>query len=163
MILQCGAVIREIPDVPLTEIQRQRWKNWIAALKSGAYRQAKGILRKGDTYCCMGVACDLISKEGWIEHDGGFGYSFPVEKGEIMSTQEYVLPTIRRMYGGMGPLGIYVGGQFPDGAKATMNIKQLALTGLNDMGATFDEIAEILTKAMCGGYSYKMKSVELAY
>lgn len=35
---------------------------WIAALRSGEYQQAHGQLRDGDSYCCLGVLCDLHSK-----------------------------------------------------------------------------------------------------
>jgi hypothetical protein len=36
---------------------------WVEALRSGDYRQAKGMLREGDNFCCLGVLCD-ISKQG---------------------------------------------------------------------------------------------------
>lgn len=32
---------------------------WIAALRSGAYKQGKGRLRRGDSYCCLGVLCEV--------------------------------------------------------------------------------------------------------
>lgn len=34
-------------------------KKWIEALRSGKYEQAKGVLRNGDAYCCLGVLCSL--------------------------------------------------------------------------------------------------------
>lgn len=37
---------------------------WIAALRSGEYEQGAGWLRSGDRFCCLGVACDLIAKDG---------------------------------------------------------------------------------------------------
>lgn len=36
---------------------------WIQALRSGKYKQAIGSLRKPDGFCCLGVLCDLHSKE----------------------------------------------------------------------------------------------------
>jgi hypothetical protein len=40
---------------------------WIAALRSGSYRQASGVLREtfhsgpeATRYCCLGVACELF-------------------------------------------------------------------------------------------------------
>ena len=42
----------------LTPVQRQ----WVEALRSGKYQQAKGSLRRGDAMCCLGVACDLYAK-----------------------------------------------------------------------------------------------------
>lgn len=32
---------------------------WIKALTSGEYKQCKGTLSKGKTFCCLGVLCDL--------------------------------------------------------------------------------------------------------
>ena len=38
-------------------------KHWIEALRSGNYKQAQSALRRDDTYCCLGVACDLSVNE----------------------------------------------------------------------------------------------------
>ena len=35
---------------------------WVKALRSGEYKQTRGQLKNGDTYCCLGVACDLYGK-----------------------------------------------------------------------------------------------------
>lgn len=32
---------------------------WIAALRSGEYKQTTRFLRKGDRFCCLGVLCNL--------------------------------------------------------------------------------------------------------
>lgn len=45
-------------------------KRWITALRSGEYKQGKNTLRPTeDTYCCLGVLCDLYilehSREDW--------------------------------------------------------------------------------------------------
>jgi len=42
---------------------------WIAALRSGEYKQTKGALRKADGFCCLGVLCDLTRKEGLVSTD----------------------------------------------------------------------------------------------
>jgi hypothetical protein len=46
-------------------------KKWIAALRSGEYTQGTGALHKQadedgkpDTFCCLGVACDVALKQG---------------------------------------------------------------------------------------------------
>lgn len=36
---------------------------WVKALKSGEYTQTRHALRKDDSFCCLGVLCDLHSKE----------------------------------------------------------------------------------------------------
>ena len=39
-------------------------KKWLAALRSGEYKQGSGRLRVDDSYCCLGVCADLALKEG---------------------------------------------------------------------------------------------------
>jgi hypothetical protein len=36
---------------------------WIAALRSGEYKQGKGYLRDGDTWCCLGVLATIQGYE----------------------------------------------------------------------------------------------------
>lgn len=49
---------------------------WIAALRSGKFKQGRGQLRKGNEYCCLGVLCKVaripISASG--ESAGKSGY-----------------------------------------------------------------------------------------
>ncbi len=39
---------------------------WVEALRSGEYKQGKGVLRGSDmtkpTYCCLGVLCDVYKR-----------------------------------------------------------------------------------------------------
>jgi len=42
-------------------------EKWIAALRSGEYDQGVGGLRTLTRFCCLGVLCDLYSKETGIE------------------------------------------------------------------------------------------------
>lgn len=56
---------------------------WLAALRSGQYKQGPGYLRRNDQFCCLGVLCDLFAKEGhgdWQEqpalaHDQFFRFN----------------------------------------------------------------------------------------
>jgi hypothetical protein len=36
---------------------------WIVALRSGQYKQTKNMLRKNDSFCCLGVLCNLHAQE----------------------------------------------------------------------------------------------------
>jgi len=38
-------------------------KRWVAALRSGNYKQGTDVLRSNDKFCCLGVLCDLHAKE----------------------------------------------------------------------------------------------------
>ncbi len=40
---------------------------WLAALRSGEYKQAKGLLRDHQGYCCLGVLQDIFQKEHNLE------------------------------------------------------------------------------------------------
>ena len=50
----------------LTPVQRQ----WVEALRSGKYKQAKKALRVGDGFCCLGVLCDLAQQAGVGKWEG---------------------------------------------------------------------------------------------
>jgi hypothetical protein len=36
---------------------------WVAALRSGEYKQGKGALRLNNKFCCLGVLCDLYGDD----------------------------------------------------------------------------------------------------
>ncbi len=44
------------------EIKQQ----WLQALRSGEYQQARGNLRVDNTFCCLGVLCDLAIKQNVV-------------------------------------------------------------------------------------------------
>jgi hypothetical protein len=45
------------------------WKaKWIAALRSGAYKQGRRNLRDDlDNFCCVGVLCDIVNPNAWSD------------------------------------------------------------------------------------------------
>lgn len=43
---------------------------WITALQSGEYEQANQELRNGDSYCCLGVLCDVVDSSAWYVSGG---------------------------------------------------------------------------------------------
>lgn len=47
-------------------------REWLAALRSGQYKQTKGQLSRENSFCCLGVLC-VISGEPWNT------YYFPPE------------------------------------------------------------------------------------
>lgn len=40
-------------------------EKWIAALRSGEYKQEFNCLRKGDCFCAIGVLCDIVDPTAW--------------------------------------------------------------------------------------------------
>ena len=54
-------------------------RRWVSALRSGKYRQGTEALRSGNTFCCLGVLCDLHAKATFVswEYDALTGmYSY---------------------------------------------------------------------------------------
>jgi hypothetical protein len=49
---------------------------WLAALRSGEYKQAAGVLKNSEGYCCLGVLCEIAGLE---QHDTPLGVSFGPE------------------------------------------------------------------------------------
>lgn len=48
---------------------------WLAALRSGEYEQGQKQLRRANTYCCLGVLCDVMGGGTWIScRDEDFRY-----------------------------------------------------------------------------------------
>lgn len=33
---------------------------WVEALRSGRYKQGRGVLRQGNEFCCLGVLADIM-------------------------------------------------------------------------------------------------------
>ncbi len=44
-------------------MKQQIAEKWIAALRSGEYKQTRGNLRQGDSFCCLGVLCNIHAQE----------------------------------------------------------------------------------------------------
>jgi hypothetical protein len=160
MKLRCGAVINRIPAIHLTQSQKKWWLNWIDALESGKYKQTAWRLRDKVGFDCLGVACDLIDPEGWTECDDGYKFQFmSTEEGKKIDSEFFLPRTVREQMGHLLPIGFYIGGMFPDEDGHMIPLRTFALHGLNDIGATFPELAEIIRKAISGGYVYKLKTI----
>ena len=125
-------------------------KVWIAALRSGNYKQGQQYLKTEDDYCCLGVACDLFSEEDWesdetIEGQDTFlpnsvlnylgldqksrGDTFIVTKTEVEKAYPYFFPS-----------DLIIA---KDVLRAEMS-PYISLTTLNDEGLSFKGIAFIL-------------------
>lgn len=163
MKLRCGAVIKHIPSIDLTPTQKELWERWADALESDRYKQTAWRLRSNVGFDCLGVACDIVDPNGWTKCADGYKFQFIDRKGEEIINTEYHLPrTVRLQMGLPNPLGFYVGGTFRDEDGYQVVIRNFALQGLNDIGASFKELAQIIRKAINGGYTYELKAVSMA-
>ncbi len=53
------AIIKDFYGTALNDFEAQM-RAWIKALRSGEYKQTTSRLQKGDSFCCLGVACDIF-------------------------------------------------------------------------------------------------------
>ena len=97
-------------------------KLWIEALTSGKYNQGTGALKGVDSFCCLGVLCDLYiqKNEGnkWEEDNSYLG-------------EKDILPETVMNWAGLND-------QNPDVQEYS------SLAEMNDDGYTFKEIAQII-------------------
>ena len=106
---------------------------WCAALRSGDYQQTKRALRHNDSYCCLGVLCDLAVKAGIIEDAKpmpmGIASDAPGRMG-YDGTSHY-LPERVQTWAALASNDPEVGAD-------------LSLAIANDWGQTFAEIADLI-------------------
>ena len=118
---------------------------WIAALRSGEYKQGKGSLHlvnpSGETYCCLGVLCDLAWKAGIVERtflegdEAGMVGAYKYGVGEDAYTG--VLPSDVMGWSGVE----FEDGQYGDGCSDNFG----RLTNLNDvLDYNFNQIADVI-------------------
>lgn len=111
-------------------------ERWIGALRSGEYKQAKKQLRFHDHYCCLGVLCDLHSKETGTKWHRG---SYPHKTGD--PDLAYHTITYLKMEGVLpDEVCLWAGISDPD-PKVGCGEPPVKLSKLNDDGASFEEIA----------------------
>lgn len=120
---------------------------WIEALESGKYAQAYGRLRRGQSFCCLGVYCDLSGLGKW----DGDGYFVP----DACTTNNGDLPSAARaQLGFVSNDGTFEFRSLPAELQeeicAKINIRfdvdgrTTSLAGLNDCGLTFRDIAKVI-------------------
>ena len=98
---------------------------WVAALRSGEYKQAKNVLTDGIGFCCLGVLCELSRLET------GFG----IADNLIKTDGDENIGRIIQLWSGL-----------PNDFGATITINDVIdpLTYHNDRGRTFLEIANAI-------------------
>lgn len=121
---------------------------WVAALLSGEYKQTQSVLHDGDGYCCLGVLCRVLGKQFVIDHA-------PTKHERdvyLCEDSNVLLPRSVQDEAGMKSDS----GVLPASAVADLNVNEedvneeevnwWSLADLNDRGAAFDEIADVISK-----------------
>lgn len=73
------------------EEQAEHRRQWVAALRSGEFKRGKTALRQKaedgeETYCCLGVACELAVRDGVIppaQDNGTYLYRYVTSTGYL--------------------------------------------------------------------------------
>lgn len=143
------------------EQQAANREKWVAALRSGEFKQAREALMNnayedgdyvGIGYCCLGVLCEVFKREtglgGWLrdDEDGSLGTEdtkFVVDE-ELdaaygADTNIQPPPAVAEWAGLVNASSTY-GVEMEDG----FVISQQSLSRENDHGAPFEKIAEII-------------------
>ena len=61
---------------------KENIRKWVEALRSGEYKQGRELLRVGDHFCCLGVACDVSNVGEW-QRRTGITFEYEEEMGML--------------------------------------------------------------------------------
>lgn len=109
-------------------------EKWLKALRSGDYKQGSHFLRAADdTYCCLGVLCDIYVKEGkaeWRKHSN-------VDTWYLEYSLAYLPEDVQNWAGLHQAMGW-----------ADYKDVDTSLTYMNDNGRKFEEIAQKIEEVL---------------
>lgn len=116
-------------------------EKWLAALRSGKYKQGRKTLRSDEGYCCLGVLCDVLIKDGTVNASWSVN-EFVEELGIIPLLRRTVPPkAIVEQIATCGIHDVLILEMWDiedsDGS---------SLMDLNDRGISFAEIADVIEK-----------------
>lgn len=116
---------------------------WVPALRSGGFAQGTGYLHAQDTYCCLGVACELLRRDGMLpEWERMTGTRSHPEPFEILGSGTYLPVAVA------DELGMSIYGRVRAGQSVVVGgMPYENLAAANDNGCTFAEIADALVAA----------------
>ena len=117
-------------------------EKWVAALRSGEYKQGIGCLQSEDGFCCLGVACDVFAKETgvgkWVKcPDGAFVFKITRKSEDIRLPDEVAAWLNMKTH--IGALSMNV-------CESLDGCECCSLADLNDHGKSFAEIADAIEK-----------------
>lgn len=148
------------PPRQITQAQVEARHEWIAALRSGDYKQTTGKLKSKEDddgehgYCCLGVACDKAPMGEWFTADdsGPVNYRAPQLDASVYGPVGTALPEVTgatEEQAAVLPLAVAqhygMNSQSPTLQVLIGSTGTQGLTTANDGGqATFDQIADAL-------------------
>jgi hypothetical protein len=109
---------------------------WVESLRSGNYTQGKNKLFDGKNHCCLGVLCDLYSKEKW-------DYRYSEFEGKDLwyfNDQSEMLPDEVMRWAGLYSTNPNVNFENPESSET----QRCSIAELNDSGYTFEELSNYI-------------------
>lgn len=108
---------------------------WVEALRSGEYKQGQAALRHADHFCCLGVLCDLHSKET------GYKWTRPSNSDPDTDVMYYqgqsgMPPEVVTEWAELVDMNVLIAGEVQ------------SLDGHNDAGVKFDQIAKAIEEQL---------------
>ena len=135
-------------------------ENWLEALRSGKFKQVQNKLRKDvdkQEFCCLGVLCEISGMGHWEERlnaDENATMMWYVPSEDTAGAARDYLPTEVMAAVGLQDTEGKVSTDNPKVAALLAKIREededhtyvrvTSLAQLNDKGATFEEIADII-------------------
>jgi hypothetical protein len=119
---------------------------WVAALRSGDYQQTDAVLRLDSHYCCLGVLCDLYSRETGVAWSPN-----PHTYNLAMHNNDNTLPIEVRVWAHLADeYGAYVEVETDEGgATHPPYLARPSLTELNDRwNYDFEQIADVIEQQL---------------
>jgi len=117
---------------------------WLEALESGEYEQGRRYLRQNDSFCCLGVALNVLKKMGklkdeWVPTDVNRGYTtFTYGGSRSLPSREQMC-----LMHGLDPAK-WSESEAPRLLYVDVGGSPRGLYGLNDDGLTFKQIAQLI-------------------
>lgn len=133
-------------------MDQEKKAQWVAALRSGDYKQGHGLLHTitdGEhQYCCLGVLCDLAEKSGLTLRRGDNldrGLAQPYTRYVIAynGNDDFLPQAVMEWAGVTSPNPPTCE---PSDVGTPGNSLPATLSWLNDQGKSFSEIADIIER-----------------
>ncbi len=139
---------------------------WLAALRSGDYKQGSHQLVRNDRYCCLGVACDLAVKAGVTSEWAGEDYPYfgdleeweadPIGAMDDDRASWAELPYNVRSWLGLPegdplvelPEDHFMIAKLKNAGALYGDNRKVKVSQLNDNGVTFAEIADLIEEQL---------------
>lgn len=107
-------------------------KLWVEALRSGEYKQTTGQLRDNNSFCCLGVLCNLHA----LAHP------------DIATKQKYRCKYMGNSYILPNAAKVWAGLKLLYGDEVTIGDHTTDLADHNDNGRTFEQIAKAIEEQL---------------